>query len=203
MSVGLFSAESSCWLRWWNDVRRNGRARIHSNWSATIGELKPVGLANPVWLQWRGGLILLSPLLLALARQRRILPWNFLGLLLLTFLLTLWEARWGYFFALVFLLTLPLEIAVVRQEWLACGAVAIVLLPLLEVWDGQLRPNEQTAARRAQDQIESAQWRDAASQLAGLPRVPALAWSWLSPAPAYRSGQPAVTDRPARKSRRD
>jgi len=169
-----------------------GAQPFFANWSATIGERKPVGLTNPVWFHWCGGLILLSPFLLARARQRRTLPWNFLGLLLLTFLLTLWEARWGYFFALVFLLTLPIQIAVVRQKWLAWSAVAIVLLPLLQFWDGQLWPNEQGAARRVQDRIEAAQWRDAASRLAGLPRAPVLAPWWLSPATAYWSGQPTV-----------
>jgi hypothetical protein len=91
----------------------------------------------------------------------------------------------GLFLRARFLFTLPLQIAVVRQDWLAWSAVAIVLLPLLQVWDGQLWPDEQTAARRAQDRIEAAQWRDAASRLAGLLRAPVLAPWWLSPATAY------------------
>ena len=169
-----------------------GAQPFFANWSATIGELKPVGLTNPVWLHWAGGLILLSPLLLAVARKRRTLSWAFAGLLLLTFLLTLWEARWGYFFAVVFLFTLPVQIAVVRQKWLAWGAVALVLLPLLQFWDGQFWPNEQTASRRAQDRLEAVQWRVAASALADLPRAPVLAPWWLSPATAYWSGQPTV-----------
>ena len=163
-----------------------------ASWSGTIGELKPIGLTNPVWLYWSGGLILLGPLLLVVARRRRTLPWIFVGLLVPTFVLTLWEARWGCFFAVVFLLTLPAQIAVVRQRWLAWGAVAVVLLPLLQFWNGQFWPNEQTAARRAEDRIEAAQWRAAAGNLAGLRRAPVLAPWWLSPATAYWSGQPTV-----------
>lgn len=169
-----------------------GAQPFFANWSATIGELKPVGLTSPVWLDWCGGLILLSPLLLVVARRRRTLPWTFVGLLVLTFILTLWEARWGYFFAVVFLLTLPAQIAVVRQRWLAWGAVVMIVLPLLQFWDGQFWPNEQTAARRAEDRIEAAQWRAAAAGLADLPRAPVLAPWWLSPATAYWSGQPTV-----------
>jgi hypothetical protein len=164
-----------------------GLQPFFANWSATIGELKPVGLTNTIWFDWCGALILLSPLLLALAWKRRALPRGFAGLLLLTFLLTLWEARWGYFFALIFLFTLPGQIAVVRPKWLAWCGVALVLLPLRQFW-----PNEQTGTRRAQDRMEAAQWRAAASGLAGLPRAPVLAPWWLSPATAYWSGQPSV-----------
>ena len=138
------------------------------SWSGTIGELKPVGLTTRTWFDWCGGLILLSPFLLAVARRRRTLPLTFAGLLVLTFLLTLWEARWGYFLAVVFVLTLPVQIAVVRQKWLAWGALAFVLLPLLQFWDGQFWPNDQMATRRAQDRIDAVQWRAAASRLGDL-----------------------------------
>ena len=169
-----------------------GAQPFFANWSATVGELKSVGLTNPVWLYWCGGWLLLSPLLLALARKRRALPWTFAGLLLLTSCLTLWEARWGYFWAVVFLLTLPVQIAVVRRKWLAWGAVALGLLPLLQFWDGQFWPNEQAATRRTEDRREAAQWREVASQLSGRPHAPVLAPWWLSPATAYWSGQPTI-----------
>lgn len=163
-----------------------------ARWAGTIGELQPVAPTNPVWWQWCGGLILLSPLLLALACKRRALPWAFAGLLLLTFILTLWEARWGYFLVVVFLLTVPVQIAVVRQKWLAWCVVAFSLLPLLQFWDAQFRPDEKTRTGRAADRIEAMQWRAAASRLADPARPPILAPWWLSPATAYWSGQPTV-----------
>ena len=65
-----------------------------------------------------------------------------LSLFVLTLCLTMWEARWGYFFALIFLLTLPAQIAVVRQRWIAWTALALILLPFLIFWDTQFWPNE-------------------------------------------------------------
>ena len=163
-----------------------------ANWSGTIGELRSVSLTNRIWLDWCSGLIFLSPFLLVAARRRRILPSAFAALLLLTFCLTLWEARWGYFLAVVFVLTLPVQIAVVRRGWLTWGALALVLLPLLQFWDGQFWPNEQAAIGRLQDRSEAVQWRAAASRLRDLPRAPVLAPWWLSPATGYWSGQPTV-----------
>ena len=162
------------------------------NWSATIGELKPVGLTNPVWFYWCGGLILLSPLLLAVSVRRRSIPLAFTGLLVLCLFLTFWQARWGYFLAVVFCLTIPAQLAVVRRKWLAWLIVGISLLPLLQFWDGEFWPNEKTTARRAQNRREAAQWRAAASSLGGTAPAPVLAPWWLSPAVAYWSGQPAI-----------
>jgi hypothetical protein len=163
-----------------------------ANWAGTIGELQPVGLTNPIWLQWCGGLLLVSPFLLAVAVRRHFLHWTFTGLLALCFLLTLWQARWGYFFAVVFLLTIPAQFMIVRPKWLADGMVILALLPLLQFWDGNLWPNDETAAERTADRIAMAQWRAVASALAGPERGPILAPWWLAPATAYWSGQPVV-----------
>ena len=103
-----------------------------------------------------------------------------------------WEARWGYFLVIVFLFTLPAQLAVVRQEWLAGGALALLLFPLLHFWETQFWPTEQLRIRRAQDRTEAAQWRDAASALRQEPSASVLAPWWLSPETAYWSGQPLV-----------
>ena len=79
-----------------------GAQPFFANWAATIGELKPVGLTNSIWFDWCGGLVFLSPLLLFMARRERTVSWTFLGLCVLTFGLTLWQARWGYFLAIDF-----------------------------------------------------------------------------------------------------
>jgi len=170
-----------------------GAQPFFANWSATIGELKPVGLTNPVWLDWCGGLILLSPLLLVLARRQRTVPWTFVGLFVLTFSLTLWQARWGYFLAVVFCLTIPAQIAVVRQNWLAWSLVGVALLPLLQFWDGVFWPNEEKSLERVEKRREAVQWRAAVSSLGERARAaPVLAPWWLSPATAYWSGQPMI-----------
>ena len=145
-----------------------------SNWSATIGELKHVGLTNRIWFDWCGGLLPLSPLLLFVMRKNRTVSWAFLSLFILTLCLTMWEARWGYFFALIFLLTLPAQIAVVRQRWIAWTALALILLPFLIFWDTQFWPNEKNVMRQAENRMEMAQWRAAASSLASSSRARSL-----------------------------
>jgi hypothetical protein len=163
-----------------------------AHWSATIGELKAVGLTNPIWLHWFGALILVAPVLIFLALKRRTIPPSFALLLGLTLLLTIWQARWGYFFGLVFALTIPAQLEIVRRSWLGWLMVTIALLPLLQDWDEQLWPNDQVLARRAQDRIEAVEWRAAATSLASDNCEPLLAPWWLSPAAAYWSGQPAI-----------
>ncbi|MEO8439350.1 MAG: hypothetical protein ABI540_03915 [Spartobacteria bacterium] len=163
-----------------------------ANWSATIGELRGLSLTNPGWLYWTSGLLLVSPLLLGLALRRRSIDPLWPGLVLLFGLLTFWQARWGYYFTVVFLLTLPAQLAVVRQRWLVWCAVALALMPFLQFWDARLWPDETVAARQNQDRREMIEWRAAASSLAGSNRAPILAPWWLAPATAYWSGQPVV-----------
>jgi hypothetical protein len=169
-----------------------GSDLFFANWSRSIGELRPVGLTNPIWFYWCSGLLVVSPLLLALALKRRLLPFAFAGLLALCFLLTLWEARWGYFFALVFLLTIPVQLTLVRPGWLAVGVMTIALLPLLQFWDARLWPNEEISSQDTADRIALAQWRAVTSALAGPESGPILTPWWLAPATAYWSGQPVV-----------
>lgn len=162
------------------------------HWSGTLGEMQPVSLTNPVWLQWFGGFILLAPVLLALAVKQRLVSMSFVVLLGFTFVFTLWQARWGYFFAVLFALTTPALLAVVRRRWLGGLAIAIALLPCLQYWDAEFWPNEEVAERRAVARREAVEWRAAATDLPRDRRAPFLAPWWLSPAAAYWSGQPGV-----------
>ncbi|HEY2801781.1 MAG TPA: hypothetical protein VGI85_14420 [Chthoniobacterales bacterium] len=162
------------------------------HWSATLGEMQRVGLTNPVWLEWFGGFILLAPVLLALAVKQRLVSMPFAVLLGFTFLFTLWQARWGYFFAVLLALTVPALFAVVRRQWLGGLVIAIAILPCLQYWDGELWPNEQVAEIRAAARRETVEWRAAATALPHDRPAPFLAPWWLSPAAAYWSGQPGV-----------
>ncbi len=138
-----------------------------ANWATTIGELRPVSLTNPAWLYWSGGLLLVSPLLLFLAARRGLLPWSLAGLLALSFVLTLGQARWGYFFALVFLFSLPAQFALVRPGWRGGALLLATLLPLLVFWDKTWWPDDATVERQAEERIALTQWRAVASSLAG------------------------------------
>ncbi|HEY3662786.1 MAG TPA: hypothetical protein VGL24_06500 [Chthoniobacterales bacterium] len=169
-----------------------GSEPFFANWAGTIGELKPVSLTDPIWLSWLGGLFLVSPILLLVAAWHRLLPWTFVGLFALCFVLTIAQARWGYFLVTVFLFTIPVQFALVRPGWRAGALLVAALFPLLFFWDESFRPNEATTASRAAERTALVQWRAVASSLAGPNVTPILAPWWLAPATAYWSGQAVV-----------
>ncbi len=163
-----------------------------ARWSTTIGELQPVGLTNPAWLYWASGLLLVSPFLVWTARRRRALDRVFVIWLVLSLILTFWQARWGCYFALVFLLTIPAQCAVVRAKGGAVAVALAALFPLLQFWDARFWPNDAGAQSQAAARRAAVQWRTVATSLAGTERTPIMAPWWLSPAVAYWSGQPTV-----------
>lgn len=166
-----------------------GSSQIFSNWSATIGELRPVSIDDPIWLRWTGLLLLPLPALLWIAvRRTRTLPLFLAALLLTTFALTLWQARWAYFFVLMFALAVPACLSVIRKRIAVWLLIVISLFPILKDWDEHLWPNESQSAAIAERRFEAVAWRQAALQIDG----PFLAPWWWSPAVAYWSGQPGL-----------
>lgn len=124
-----------------------GNTQTFSNWAATIGELRHVSIDDPVWFRWTGPLLIPLPALLWIAvRRTRTLPLFLVALLLASFVLTLWQARWGYFFVMLFALALPACLGVFRNRIAGWIVIAISLYPILKDWDERLWPNEfQTA----------------------------------------------------------
>jgi hypothetical protein len=189
---------------------------IFKNWARTIGELAPVSPANPVWLRWCGYLLLVAPFLIWMSiRTRRdgAHPFDFapafanakadrqgrLGrtlpiyiLLVATCVLTIWQARWGYFFLLIFALALPVLLAPIKSPAAIWIAFVLSIFPVLRDWDERLWPNETLLAARVERRNESAQLRDLALSLRSRDVHPFLAPWWLSPSIAYWSGQPGV-----------
>jgi hypothetical protein len=171
---------------------------IFKSWSRTIGELSSVSPLNPVWFRWAGYMIALAPLLMwvtfrnpqLITTSRRALP--IFVLLLVTYLLTIWQARWGYFFILIFALVLPLLLESIKSPTAVWLALTLSIFPIMRHWDEQLWPNESELAQRAERRIESTQLRALASALRSQELRPFLAPWWLSPAIAYWSNQPAV-----------
>ncbi len=100
-----------------------------ANWGGTIGELYHLDLRGPTLYAWLGAASVVSPILLLLAcrRDRRALAGLILFLVTLT--LTCWQARWGYFMALVFVLTLPWQFAALRRWWIISVVAVIALWP--------------------------------------------------------------------------
>ena len=176
-------------------LRPNGHFK---EWASTIGELAHVAPVNPVWLNWCGFLLLVAPVLIWMnIRTRRNSAAQAGGLpvyvlLVATYFFTVWQARWGYFFVLMFVLALPGLLAPIKSGAAVWIAFALSLFPILRDWDERLWPNEAQLAERVEKQIESAQIRDLAVRIRSPEVHPFLAPWWLSPSIAYWSGQPGV-----------
>jgi len=113
-------------------------------------------------------------------------------LLVATYFFTVWQARWGYFFVLIFALVLPALLSPIKSGAAVWIAVALSMFPILRDWDAPLWPNESQIAGRMERRIESVQIRDLALSLRSPEVHPFLAPWWLSPSIAYWSGQPGV-----------
>jgi hypothetical protein len=162
------------------------------NWKASIGELAHLDLLSPVLYQWLGWMVLAAPVLLIVARkaERRALP--MLGLLACTLALTVWQIRWGYFLAVVFVLALPLFTPVLRRWWIAWPLFLAALWPVAEDWDARLFPDEIAQRDYAVKRAEVVALRSIVSVKTGANGGPFLAPWWLSPPIAYWTGQPGV-----------
>jgi hypothetical protein len=164
-------------------------SQIFTNWAATIGELRPVSMNDPIWLRWTGLLLIPLPALIWIGvRRARAIPAFLATLLVASFALTLWQSRWGYFFVTLFALTLPGALGIIGNRIAAWVLIVISLFPILKDWDERLWPNEFQTALIAERRSEVVGWRQAAAQIDG----PFLAPWWWSPAVAYWSGQPGV-----------
>jgi hypothetical protein len=175
-----------------------------NNWARTIGELAHISPTNPVWLNWCGYLLFVAPVLMwtsfrtprsSMPSPRRAgcgraLP--IYVLLVTTYLLTVWQARWGYFFVLIFALVLPALLEPIKSSAAVWIAFVLSIFPILRDWDERLWPNEARLASRMERRIESAQIRDLSLSLRSPEVNPFLAPWWLSPSIAYWSGQPGV-----------
>ncbi len=163
-----------------------------AKWSQNIGELRHGTLA--VISGWAGWLGPIAPFILLAAYLRKKDPaLLLLGVLLLaTGALTLWHLRWGYFFALVFAISLPWILGLTRWRIAGWGLFIISLWPVAAEWEKTLYPDEAGFRARAESVVDAAALRDAAIQLKGLPERGVLAPWWFSPAIVWWSGQPCV-----------
>jgi hypothetical protein len=177
-------------------LQSNGHLK---DWARTIGELAHVSPMNPVWLNWCGYLLVITPIFIWMSVRTRKddaqglhAPPVVCVLLIVTYFLTIWQARWGYFFVLIFALALPALLASIKSGAAVWIAVVLSMFPILRDWDERLWPNEAQLAGRVERRIESVQIRDLAVSLRSPEVHPFLAPWWLSPSIAYWSGQPGV-----------
>ena len=171
---------------------------IFENWARTIGELAHLSPVNPVWLRWCGFMLLVAPLLIWMnaktkkdgAQGLHALP--VYVLLIATYVLTIWQVRWGYFFVLIFALALPALLGPFKSRTAVWIVFVLSIFPILRDWDQKLWPNAEQLMSRMEKRIESAQIRELALSLRWSAVQPFLAPWWLSPSIAYWSGQPGV-----------
>jgi hypothetical protein len=172
--------------------------QLFQNWARTIGELAHVSPANPIWLRWTGYLFLATPFLIwiSLTKSRRAsehtTPAFLLVLLVATYALTIWQARWAYFFVLTFALALPSLLGPIKARPAVWIAFFLSIFPILRDWDDRLWPNQAELARRLEQRDECARLRELALSLRSQEVHPFIAPWWLSPSIAYWSGQPGV-----------
>ncbi len=171
---------------------------LFQNWAHTIGELMHISPANPIWLRWCGYLLLVTPFLIwfraaTTKHESELMPPTFvLVLLIATYVLTIWQARWGYFFVMVFALALPCLLETVKSRGAVWIAFFLSIFPIARDWDERLWPGEAELAIRVEQRNESVQLRDMALSLRSSEIRPFLAPWWLSPSIAYWSGQPGI-----------
>lgn len=162
------------------------------HWARSIGELAHVDLRSPLLYGWLGWSVVATPVLLILARKsdRRALP--LLALVILTLALTIWQVRWGYFLALVFVWALPWQMQVLPRSWLAWLVFLGCFWPVLKEWDARLFPEELAQDRLAMQRAEISALRDLVVAATGDDPGPILAPWWLSPPIAYWTHNPCV-----------
>lgn len=166
---------------------------LQRNWSRTLGELSPIGLTNPIWLRWCGYFMLLAPFLFwAGWRKRQTPPLLVVALLLFTFGLTMWQARWSYFFVAIFALALPQLLEPIKSRAAVYLAFALSILPMARAWDNRLWPNEFELGGRIEARRENRDWRELSLGMMSREVRPFLAPWWWSPQIAYWSGQPGI-----------
>lgn len=160
------------------------------NWQRTIGELSHLDLRSALLYHWLGWTVATAPFLMLWIRKtdRQLAP--MLILLTCAVALTVWQVRWGYFLAIIFVLVLPWQMPALRRPWIAWLVFLISLWPVAQEWDGELFPDEPMKEHDSIQRAEKVRLREVVLPMAG--EGPFLAPWWLSPSIAYWTEDPGV-----------
>ena len=166
------------------------------NWTSTIEEMKGVdsrgaNVFSELVYRWVGWGLLVSPLLLIARLRDAKRSLLLLSLLVATFCFTMKEERWGYFFALVYAMSLPWQLSLFKRQWLVYMLFLLSLWPVAQQWDYWLFDPANKESNAAQV-IDQRRLRIAAEIIREKAPGCILAPWWWSPQLAYWSGQPAV-----------
>jgi hypothetical protein len=162
------------------------------NWSATIGEMSSLSVFSELLYRWVGFGLLAAPLLLIARLKDTKRSTLLLALGVATFGFTLAEARWGYFFALVYAMSLPWQLSLFKRKWLVYTLFFLSLWPVARDWDERLFPDENHEFLRVGRLNDQRRVRQAADYIREKAPGAILAPWWWSPELVYWSGQPAL-----------
>ena len=185
--VGIFAF--TLWIDGWR------AAAFHpafARWALNIGELRSAGWGGI--FSWCGWLLVAAPVLLAWRwiRGRERLCGLWLALVSVAVGLSLYHARWGYFLALLFAMSLPWILPSLRKPWLAWLVFSISLWPVAAEWDRRLYPEDEAFRARVENIADAIALREAALSLRERPVGGVVAPWWFCPAIVWWSGQPCV-----------
>ena len=163
-----------------------------ARWALNIGELRSVGWAGI--FSWCGWLLAAAPVLLAWRwiQDRERLCGLWLALVSVAAGLSLYHARWGYFLALVFAMSLPWILPLLRKPLLAWLVFFISLWPVAAEWERRLYPEDEALRARLEHIADAVALREAALSLRERPVGGVAAPWWFCPAIVWWSGQPCV-----------
>jgi hypothetical protein len=172
--------------------RASGFHEAFGRWALNIGELRSAGWGRI--FSWCGWLAAVVPgmLIWRAFRGGGAVCGLFAGLIVALTVLCFWHARWGYFLALVFAISLPWALAALRWKWLAAVTLAISLWPVAAEWERILYPTDEAFRARAENVADALALREAAEAIRELPDGGVLAPWWFSPAIVWWSGKPCV-----------
>jgi hypothetical protein len=162
------------------------------NWVATIGEMQKVGVFSDLLNSSVGFGMLFAPLLLIARLRDTKRSLLLLFLLVTTFCFTLEQARWAYFFALIYAMSLPWQLSLFKRKWLVYLVYLLSLWPIARAWEERVYPDEAHDLDRVVRMSDQARLRQAAEFISEKAPGAILAPWWWSPQLAYWSGQPAV-----------
>ena len=172
--------------------RATGFHPAFARWALNIGELRSAGWSGI--FSWCGWLLAAAPALLAWRwiRGREKLCGLWLLLLIAVAGLTMYHARWGYFLALVFAMSLPWMLPALRKPGWVWVVFFISLWPVAAEWDQRLYSEGEALRARVENIADAVALREAALSLRDRHAGGVVAPWWFCPAIVWWSGQPCV-----------
>jgi hypothetical protein len=159
-------------------------------WAQTIGELGHAGIYG--LLEWGGYALLAAPALALLRYRKDKRMASLLVMLVAVCVLTAWQMRWGYFFGIVFAMSLPYLFAPLRKWWIVWPVFLLSLWPVYAECQAMRHPTQQRMDQLAEQERDVQALRVVSEYLKTGKPLPVLAPWWFCPEIAYWSGQPAV-----------